>query len=446
VPAHEAFCSHCQRETALPAQAFADLLYAFDDHHEALAEGQSITHSREANGLPITASFRRLVKPLCEKCGAPYREERIADGESRDIFCSSCGDPASTTVVPAWLRERVPQARQIVSVDAGAAKLAAGESGSAPLPEVETEATRPIVMACPQCGGSLRITSETSRLLPCQFCRTDVYLPDAVWLRLHPARTVREWFVRFDGPTRPEIQRQREADAYAAGQAQRAIDEQARDVAVETAKRVAYRWLGALYALAAATIAFALLGLLLGISPTPGTWTFFALPLVAPQIVLGLIALVKASDVIRLRTGADSDHLMGWIGLWAIFGIFPFPFAPIVFGVALMRFAGTLGAATMVTNGRRVHIEARRLTRREGWPIGFFLLAQSVVYPLEAGLLMAHRSALACTYDQVVGPEGTCVSCGKIGDLPCPRNKGSGYCGPGLARDASTGRCAPKKS
>lgn len=431
LPARETHCPSCQQTTPLPAAAFVDLLYAFDDDHAELAEGTSYPHNDDVEGLPVTATFRRMVKPLCEKCKQPYREERIAEGESKDIFCSSCGDPASTTPVAAWLREAVPQARQIVSVDRGAGR------GEGPAPEIESE-VRPVVMACPSCGGSLSVTKESSRMLPCQYCPAEVYLPDPVWLRLHPARTVREWYVRFEGPTRPELAAQR---AEAQRQAQASADSLAegqREARVDEAKRSAYLWLGLLYGLAALTMAGVAASLAAGTSVPPGYWTPVMGAILAPQLVIAIVALTKASLVIQLATDADGDHMLGWVGLWAIFGLFVFPFGPIVLCVALYRMAGNLGASTMRVNGRTVNVQARKLRRGEGVPIGLFFLAQSLLVPALGALLVYHHEQLgSCKSNERIGAGGQCESCGRYGQACCPGARGRCSCDRGLALDAS---------
>jgi hypothetical protein len=47
--------------------------------------------------------------------------------------------------------------------------------------------------------------------VPCQYCKTDVYLPDDLWRRLHPVKTMAPWFVRFEGRSRAELARAAEA-------------------------------------------------------------------------------------------------------------------------------------------------------------------------------------------------------------------------------------------
>jgi len=73
-----------------------------------------------------------------------------------------------------------------------------------------------VALQCPACGAALHVAAERARLAPCDYCRTDVYLPDDVWARLHPSDTIRHWYVRFEGWTKRQIdEEQRRRDRAA---------------------------------------------------------------------------------------------------------------------------------------------------------------------------------------------------------------------------------------
>jgi len=57
--------------------------------------------------------------------------------------------------------------------------------------------SEPVAYSCPQCAGSLMIDG-TDRLVKCSYCETRVYLPDDLWLRLHPAKKKSRWFIGFE--------------------------------------------------------------------------------------------------------------------------------------------------------------------------------------------------------------------------------------------------------
>jgi hypothetical protein len=73
----------------------------------------------------------------------------------------------------------------------------------------DEESSRPIVMSCPNCAGALSISAASERIMNCGFCSTEVYVPDAVWKRLHPVGETEEWFAGFEGPTLKQLQARR---------------------------------------------------------------------------------------------------------------------------------------------------------------------------------------------------------------------------------------------
>ena len=84
-------------------------------------------------------------------------------------------------VLPAWLSAVVPAARTLHVAAAPPAPPAA----------------RPISFACPDCGAGLKIDHAAPRVLACAYCAADLYLPDALWRTLHPARPRRPFWVTF---------------------------------------------------------------------------------------------------------------------------------------------------------------------------------------------------------------------------------------------------------
>jgi sugar lactone lactonase YvrE len=63
-----------------------------------------------------------------------------------------------------------------------------GAPGKAPA------APQPIVLYCANCKAPLSVDGS-SRIVRCQYCSTDVYLPDDLWQRLHPVATVARWYL-----------------------------------------------------------------------------------------------------------------------------------------------------------------------------------------------------------------------------------------------------------
>ena len=56
-----------------------------------------------------------------------------------------------------------------------------------------TPSANPLAFGCLNCGARLRIDG-TQRVVACEFCKESSFLPDALWLRMHPSLK-RQWFV-----------------------------------------------------------------------------------------------------------------------------------------------------------------------------------------------------------------------------------------------------------
>jgi len=150
----------------------------------------------------------------CAGCGQPLDVSRI-DAGSQSLHCRACGCRHGLTPLPASSR-------------AHEAAFAVGEA-SHPVGG-RSEPIAPIAMNCPSCAATLKIGSDSERITTCDFCRGEFLVPDPLWKRLHPVKTVAPWYVLFDQPPPPAAEelealaKQREAEAKA--QAERA---QARD-------------------------------------------------------------------------------------------------------------------------------------------------------------------------------------------------------------------------
>ena len=57
--------------------------------------------------------------------------------------------------------------------------------------------TKLVYFNCPKCGGGLEIDGS-QRLVNCRFCQASAYIPDDLWLILHPVKTVSRWYIWFD--------------------------------------------------------------------------------------------------------------------------------------------------------------------------------------------------------------------------------------------------------
>jgi len=205
-------CAACQADAPVPDGLWNWLFSNLDDAHDTMIDGDMKQIAPKIEGVVAYHCTYTRRLPRCDKCAATLPLD-IPTNVERDVFCTACGDGASVYPAPEWLRSFFPNAQQITSIDRGAGPDA---PRAVPLGAV-TEAPKPIVMPCPQCGGALQLGGDAERVTKCRYCTADVYLPDDLWKRLHPVRVVREWFVRFDGETdaqrRERVRRQKEMSA-----------------------------------------------------------------------------------------------------------------------------------------------------------------------------------------------------------------------------------------
>lgn len=134
-----------------------------------------------------TVECRGLL-PLCRKCSALLAMDALTDawraaqaGENARILCSVCGEPHAARVPPPWALEIF-----------GDLSFLVGEVTGEPGPE----APKPVIFKCPSCLAALEIAGE-KRIVRCKYCESDVYLPDDLWLHLHPASKRARWTMLF---------------------------------------------------------------------------------------------------------------------------------------------------------------------------------------------------------------------------------------------------------
>lgn len=183
-------CPSCRRSVSMPAEVWADMVGDFLADYKKTKPGSGGENTMMTGGLTVRYSAIRLPPPdpACPDCEENWDLGSIENGFDGVLHCHNC--PRTTPVFPApsWLRAKVPQARQVFFAERE------GDEHTAPDP-----AAKPIALTCPQCGGGLLVTGETERTVPCKYCKVDVYLPDGVWKKLHPAKTAKYWMIRFQG-------------------------------------------------------------------------------------------------------------------------------------------------------------------------------------------------------------------------------------------------------
>lgn len=122
--------------------------------------------------------------PKCAGCGTAFPVEIAALAARGFAMCGGCGKKTSVRTPPPELAEF-----------ARGATLVIGENLEqlAPTPP---RAKEPVSIRCSNCHAPLQLDGKDRRVR-CEYCSTDTYLPDDVWLRLHPVASAQRFYLAW---------------------------------------------------------------------------------------------------------------------------------------------------------------------------------------------------------------------------------------------------------
>ncbi|MBN1435341.1 hypothetical protein JW921_11310 [Candidatus Fermentibacterales bacterium] len=199
-PYRRVTCSACFNETPVPPDILAGFLNDFEEEYEGLQQGQGQGGTLMSGSGTYKYGYWRI--PL--RCSSCKKLLRVPSGTQTEVIrCENCGATYHAFPAPEWLKKEVPSA--VVCVTPGPPP---GEAGQEPL-RMDEGSSQLIVMSCPKCGGALEVSSKSERIMSCQYCSCEVYVPDEVWARLHPVRVAEEWFVGLEGRNIHELRAER---------------------------------------------------------------------------------------------------------------------------------------------------------------------------------------------------------------------------------------------
>ena len=193
-------CTACFEEMALSPERIAGFLNDFEEDYEGLTEGQGQGGTLMSGDGSFKYGYWRL-EPRCSSCrtALPIPEE---PGVST-VRCSNCNLEYFVYPVSEQLQKKVPSARLCFTLQPPPGNRTSGDLA------VDDASLKPVVMSCPQCAAALAVSSVSERIMKCNYCNSEVYVPDAIWKRLHPVVKSEEWFVSFEGQTGAQIQASR---------------------------------------------------------------------------------------------------------------------------------------------------------------------------------------------------------------------------------------------
>jgi len=188
-------CASCQAVAAFPyAYWKKSLLDSALTDYTKLSEGEGQPETLMTGEYTFNITYG-VQKPRCGKCKTTIDvnkyEEFVTAGKA---VCEKCKNPVSSRKLPDDAHSFFPTVKYLFGEDSD---LFSENFSSEKKAAVTTGAAKPILFTCPSCAGNLKVDGS-SRLITCTFCNSEIYLPDDLWLRLHPVKTVGRWYLVID--------------------------------------------------------------------------------------------------------------------------------------------------------------------------------------------------------------------------------------------------------
>ncbi len=191
---NEVLCSNCLKAIELP-QEWWDSMLDQETIEDALSHepGYGNTSSHLGGMSEKIESGNR--PPRCQDCKAEFPDELMKQAEPKGGFaCPGCQRRIRVRKANPLALSLIHEADLLVHEDA------TGED----LGKDVVQAAEPVMFGCLSCGGGLKVDGST-RTPKCDHCGNSNYLPDALWLRLHPAPTSHAFFVTRKVDPKPVI-------------------------------------------------------------------------------------------------------------------------------------------------------------------------------------------------------------------------------------------------
>lgn len=210
-PAREVLCSACQHTLDIHPMIWKSILANLPNELADAKAHEGITSNVIAGEFEHELTATR-ANPVCRSCGKPLTvPKRLDSGQS--LVCPHCATENTVEPAPEWLTTVVPEATVLVNAtlrDQSATDTETDSTGDV-AGRSDSAGGKPIYFTCPACKGGLKVDGS-SRLVTCEFCGADIYLPDDLWLRMHPVTTVATWYIGFTGHGRDLKQKRIDSD------------------------------------------------------------------------------------------------------------------------------------------------------------------------------------------------------------------------------------------
>ncbi len=185
-------CPACQKETDFPISFWRkSILDSAVSDYSKLKEGEGQTQTIMTGEYTFHVMYG-VQKPRCAKCKTALDETKYEEySKSGSAECVKCGNIISVRRPEEDAQKVFPEVQYLIGEDSDMF-----DTGKTSMKTPDS--IKPILFTCPSCAGNLKIDGA-SRVVTCNFCNSEIYLPDNLWHRLHPVKVVDRWYMVIGG-------------------------------------------------------------------------------------------------------------------------------------------------------------------------------------------------------------------------------------------------------
>ena len=187
---NDVYCNKCNKTSKLSNKLWFSIL---DD---AVKEAPDMKMNEGQTSTSFTGEYTFSLlygrqDPKCDECKTEIDPNIINGYTTKGIYeCVKCKNKISIRPSPDFVKKKFPSAKWVAGEDSD---MFITERKKKKLPA----SAKPVLFSCPSCAGNLEIDG-TDRMVTCEFCDSQIYLPDDLWFRLHPAKTIERWYLCLD--------------------------------------------------------------------------------------------------------------------------------------------------------------------------------------------------------------------------------------------------------
>jgi DNA-directed RNA polymerase subunit RPC12/RpoP len=180
-------CQNCGKHVNVSA-AINDKMFGFMDKTKYM-NGYLSGSIEQMGGSGAYKLVYSSGLPYCEECFTAIEEETAmnAINSGKAFTCPKCEHKMPVRAADAILKEFHPKSVGVLNDSFGKDHA-----------EKNTEKELLLVFKCMTCGAGLELSDDTDRKIKCKYCDNENYLPDSIWMKLHPNKEVQPLFVILD--------------------------------------------------------------------------------------------------------------------------------------------------------------------------------------------------------------------------------------------------------